>query len=70
MKPTAEKVTISVLEKSVTRSNLSKANENRDYRVFEEFAYYLIGVTRQKLENNDFEIKGKVYAFDSTTVDL
>ena len=56
--------------KSVTRSNLSKANENRDYRIFEEFAYYLIGVARQKLENNDFEIKGKVYAFDSTTVDL
>jgi hypothetical protein len=53
--------------KSVTRSNLSKANENRDYRIFEEFAYYLIGVARQKLENNDFEIKGKVYAFDSTT---
>mgnify|MGYP003790868075 FL=1 len=56
--------------KSVTRSNLSKANENRDYRIFEEYAYYLIGVARQKLENNDFEIKGKVYAFDSTTVDL
>jgi hypothetical protein len=56
--------------KSVTRSNLSKANENRDYRIFEEFAYYLIGVARQKLENHDFEIKGKVYAFDSTTVDL
>ncbi len=56
--------------KSVTRSNLSKANENRDHRIFEEFAYYLIGVARQKLENNDFEIKGKVYAFDSTTVDL
>jgi hypothetical protein len=56
--------------KSVTRSNLSIANENRDCRIFEEYAYSLIGVARQKLENNYFEIKGKVYAFDSTTVDL
>lgn len=56
--------------KSVTRSNLSKANENRDYRIFEEFAYYLIGIASKKLQNNDFEIKGKVYAFDSTTIDL
>lgn len=56
--------------KSVTRSNLSKANEKRDCRIFEEFAYYLIDVARQKRINNDFEIKGKVYAFDSTTIDL
>ncbi len=28
--------------KSVTRSNLSKANENRDYHIFEEFAFYMI----------------------------
>ena len=37
---------------------------------FVEFAYSLFGVARQKRGNNDFEIKGKVYAFDSTTVDL
>jgi hypothetical protein len=56
--------------KSVTRSNLSKANEKLDSRIFEEFAYYLIDVARQKRSNTDFAIKGKVYAFDSTTVDL
>ena len=56
--------------KSVTRSNLSKANEKRDSKIFEEFTYYLIDVARQKRSNNDFEIKGKVYAFDSTTIDL
>ena len=27
--------------KSVTRSNLSKANKQRDYRIFEEFAFYI-----------------------------
>jgi hypothetical protein len=56
--------------KSVTRSNLSKANENRNSKIFEEFAYYLIDITQNKLKNDDFEIKGKVYAFDSTTIDL
>jgi hypothetical protein len=56
--------------KSVTRSNLSKANENRNSKVFEEFAYYLIDVARNKRKNDNFEIKGKVYAFDSSTIDL
>lgn len=56
--------------KSVTRSNLSKANEKRNSKIFEEFAYYLIDVARNKLKNENFEIKGKVYAFDSSTIDL
>jgi hypothetical protein len=56
--------------KSVTRSNLSKANENRNSKIFEEFAYYLIDIARHKLKNENFEIKGKVYAFDSSTIDL
>ena len=56
--------------KNVTRSNLSKANEKRNFKIFEEFAYYIIDVARNKLKNDNFEIKGKVYAFDSTTIDL
>jgi hypothetical protein len=56
--------------KSVTRSNLAKANENRNYKIFEEFAYTMVDIARKKLQNNDFEIKGKIYAFDSTTIDL
>jgi hypothetical protein len=56
--------------KNVTRSNLAKANENRDCSFFEEFASYLIDIARRKRANDDFEIKGKVYAFDSSTIDL
>ena len=56
--------------KSVTRSNLAKANEKRNSKIFEEFAYYLIEVARKKLANENFKIKGKVYAFDSSTIDL
>jgi len=56
--------------KSVTRSNLAKANENRSSKIFEEYAYHLIAVSRRKRANDNFEIKGKVYAFDSSTIDL
>ena len=56
--------------KSVTRSNLSKANEKRDSKIFEDYAFYLIDIARKKRSNNDFEIKGQVYAFDSSTIDL
>jgi len=56
--------------KSVTRSNLAKANEKRSSKIFEEFAYCLIDIARRKRSNDDFVIKGKVYAFGSSTIDL
>ncbi|MCD4684052.1 MAG: IS4 family transposase [Bacteroidales bacterium] len=56
--------------KTVTRSNLAKANEKRDYKIFEDFAYHLVDLARRKRENDNFEVKGKVYAFDSSTIDL
>lgn len=57
------------LGRNISRSNLSKANENRSYKIFEEFAYHLIGLAQAKNSNDDFEIKGKIYAFDATTID-
>jgi hypothetical protein len=56
--------------KSVTRSNLAKANLNRNSKIFEEYAYHLISIARKDKANDDFQIKGQVYAFDSTTIDL
>ncbi len=56
--------------KSVTRSNLSKANELRDYRIFEDFAYHLLAEARSKSTEKIFGFDGHVYAFDSTTIDL
>lgn len=60
------------LGKSVTRTNLGKANRNRDYRIYEEFAYVLIEEARGSAYKDDFEVKvdGNVYAFDSSTIDL
>ena len=56
--------------KSVTRSNLSKANEQRDYRIFEDFATFMIAEARKRRIDKIFELDGHVYAFDSTTIDL
>ena len=56
--------------KSVTRSNLTKANQNRDYRIFEEFAYYMVEQARNLKVTEIFNLGGTVYAFDSTTVEL
>jgi len=57
---------------TVARRNLGKANEKRSYRIFEEFAYVLIGEVRKSCYRDDFEIdlEGNVYALDSTTIDL
>jgi len=57
---------------TVSRRNLGNANDKRDCRIFQEFAYILIEKARKTCYNNDFEIKveGNVYALDSSTVDL
>jgi hypothetical protein len=54
----------------ITRSNLSKANANRDSKIFEEFAYKMISIAQRKRIAKEFEIAGRFYAFDSTTIDL
>ena len=56
--------------KTVTRSNLSKANEQRDYRIFEDYAYYMITEARRKREGKISGIGAHIYAFDSTTIAL
>jgi hypothetical protein len=57
---------------SISRRNLGEANENRNAKIFEEFAYVLINEARKSCYRNDFEIKvdGNIYALDSTTIDL
>ena len=56
---------------NVSRSNLSKANEQRDPRIFEEYALKLISIARERRSGiKDFFISNNVYAFDSTTISL
>lgn len=59
--------------KNVSRSNLANANEKRDCRVYEMFAYEMIALARSNaVQDEDFmlPITDKVYAFDSTIIDL
>lgn len=56
--------------RNVSKTNLAYANQVRDCRIFEEFAYYVVEEARNKRATVIFNIDGHVYAFDSTTIDL
>lgn len=56
--------------KNVSKSSLARANKDRNYRIFEEYAYYLVNQAKEKRVTNIFNLGGNVYAFDSTTIDL
>jgi hypothetical protein len=54
----------------IAKTTFATANQNRDYRIFEEFAFYMMDQARSKRATDIFKLKGKVYAFDSTTIPL
>lgn len=52
------------------RSTLSLANNLRDYRIYEAFAYHMVELAQKARIDKEFDLHGKFYAFDSTTIDL
>ena len=56
--------------KPIAKTTLATANQNRDFRIFEEFAFYMMAQAREKRAADIFKLGGKVYAFDSTTTPL
>src|SRR6266481_3082903 len=56
----------------VSRSTLADANEQRDWRIFADFAQNLIRTARDLYRDEPFglELSETVYALDSTTIDL
>ncbi len=56
--------------KNISKSSLARANQDRDYRIFEEYAYHLVGEVKKRCSTDIFQLGGNVYAFDSTTIDL
>jgi hypothetical protein len=60
------------IQSKVSRSTLADANENRDWRIYSDFAQILIGQARKLYVDEDFglELNETVYALDSSTVDL
>jgi hypothetical protein len=56
----------------VARSTLADANETHDWRIFGDFAQYLIGVARllHAEDPQELGLDQTLYALDSTTIDL
>ena len=54
----------------INKSTLSKANNLRDYRIFEEFAFHMVFLAQKQRITKEFELHGRFYAVDSTTIDL
>ena len=55
---------------TIVKATLAYANQTRDYRIFEDFAFYMMKEACEKRETNILNIPGKKYAFDSTTIPL
>ena len=57
---------------NMSRSTLAEANENRDWRIYADFAQVLIAKARKLYANDNFglDLKQAAYAFDSSTIDL
>ncbi len=54
----------------IAKTTFATANQNRDYRIFEDFAFFMMEQARKKRATDIFKLKGNVYAFDSTTIPL
>jgi len=57
----------------VSISTLTRANENRPFKIYEDLAMLLIKEAKQLYSNDDkldINFKGNVFAIDATTIDL
>lgn len=46
--------------KPIAKTTLATANQNRDYHIFEKFAFYMMEQARQKRAEDIFKLGGKV----------
>jgi len=61
------------VKQSVDHTTFSRANENRDWRIFADFGEYLIGLVRPLYVDSpipNVKIGNEVFALDSTTISL
>jgi len=61
------------IRQSVNQSTLSRANENRDWRIFADFGLYLINLVQPLYADKthqDLEIDKNVFILDSTTISV
>jgi len=60
------------IRSKISRSTLADANQNRDWRIYADFATVLINQAKELYRDDKFfkELDETVYALDSTTIDL
>jgi hypothetical protein len=60
------------IRSTVSRNNLSNANESRDWRIYAEFAQILIQQAKELYADDSTfpDLDATVYALDSTTINL
>ena len=59
--------------KAISKSTLSKANENRDWRIYQDFALILIEYAKKIYDGDsqlEIDIKNNIFIIDSSTIDL
>ena len=61
-----------ILSTSHAEQTLADANENRDWRIYADFAQTLINTARELYHDEEFgvELDNTVYALDASTIDL
>lgn len=60
------------IQATISRSTLADANEQRDWRIYADFAQSLIKIARPMYAEEDLglELDNMIYALDSSTIDL
>jgi len=61
------------IRQNVVHSTLSRANDNRDYRIFQDFGYYLISQVRPLFSKEKIplvDLENTILALDSTSISV
>lgn len=61
------------IRQNVVHSTLSRANDNRDYRIFQDFGYYLISQVRPLFSKEKIplvDLENTIFALDSTSISV
>ena len=66
----AKQYHIGLGRKPIAKTTFASANQNRNYHIFEDFAFYMIEQAQKKQVTDIFKLKANVYAFDPTIIPL
>ena len=53
--------------KNISKSSLARANQDRDYRIFEEYAFYLVSEVRKKYCVDIIKLEGSEIPYETSS---